>query len=351
MVAAGTVVMALCGHGVWSVVVPVVLADPIRVYVHWRLCPWRPRAAVALGRWRELLRYARHVWVADVLRYCVDNTDYVVVGRLLGASPLGLYSFAFRQAMFAVQNATPVAARVAFPTFASLQGHGEALQRHAAKSLLLLLSLALPLQVGQLALAPEYIAVVYGSIWLPAVEAFRILLLYSIPLAAALLVRHVLAAVGHPQAVWKFYALIWPVLAAGVLLGARAGVFGVALAVGLILGLGSWLFVVVALRLLGWPARSLLAPLTAPTVASVALYVAVALLRQILVTAGAAPAVVLAVAVPAGAGVYALVLARCFPQAWADVTGFAGRSAAELRRDAGHVVRHLRRRLSAGSAA
>ncbi|MDR7554354.1 MAG: lipopolysaccharide biosynthesis protein [Armatimonadota bacterium] len=350
VMALGTVLMAFQGYGVWSVVVPVVLADPIRVYVHWRLCPWRPRVAVALSRWRELLRYARHVWIADVLRYCVDNTDYVVVGRLLGASPLGLYSFAFRQAMFAVQNATPIAARVAFPTFASLQGHRDALQRHAGKSLLLLASVTLPLQVGQLALAPEYIAVVYGPRWLPAVDAFRILLLYGIPLAVALLVRHVLAAVGSPQTVWKFYALIWPALAAGALLGARAGVLGVALAVGLILGLGSWLFVVVGLRLLAWPARRLLAPLTAPAMASVALYVTVVLLRQVLLTVGATPAVVLALGVPTGAAAYALVLARCFPRAWADVVGFAARAATEVRRDAGQVVRHLRRRLSFGGA-
>lgn len=347
----GMVGMALLGYGVWSFIVPGVLADPFRVYLHWRLCPWRPRLAVTLGRWRELVRYARHIWAADALRYCVDNTDYLLVGRLLGASPLGLYTFAFRQSMFAVHNATPIAVRIAFPTFALLQTRQELLRRHVAKSLLLLMSVTLPLQLGQLALAPEYVAVVYSAKWLPAVDAFRVLLVYGISVAAAMLVRQVLSAVGQPQVVWRFHALVWPVLAAGALLGVRAGITGVALAVGVTLGLGSWVFIVSALRLLQWPVGSLLAPLAAPALSSAAMYAVVAGLRHLLLTAGASPAAVLAVCVPTGAAVYALALAWRFPQAWADVTGFVGRSVAEFRRDAGEVVRHLRRRLSFGAAA
>ncbi|MDR7533775.1 MAG: lipopolysaccharide biosynthesis protein [Armatimonadota bacterium] len=348
---AGMVGMALLGYGAWSFIVPGVLADPFRVYLHWRLCSWRPRLAVTLCRWRELVRYARHIWAADALRYCVDNTDYLLVGRLLGASSLGLYSFAFRQSMFAVHNATPIAARIAFPTFALLQTRQELLRRHAARSLLLLMSVTLPLQLGQLALAPEYIAVVYSAKWLPAVGAFRVLLLYGISVAAAMLVRQVLTAVGHPQVVWKFHALVWPALGAGALVGVRAGIAGVALAVGVSLGLGSWLFIFYGLRLLRWPAGDLLAPLVAPAVASAAMYATVALLRHLLLAAGASPATVLAVCIPAGAAVYALTLAWRFPQAWADVTGFAARSVAEFRRDAGEAMRYLRRRLSLGAAA
>jgi PST family polysaccharide transporter len=48
--------------------------------------------------------------------------DYFIVGRVLGAGPLGFYTLAFNLANYPVANFAQVLTRIVFPTFATLQG-------------------------------------------------------------------------------------------------------------------------------------------------------------------------------------------------------------------------------------
>jgi len=342
---AGMIVMAVRGYGVWSFVIPPLLVDPLEVLLNWRLHPWRPRLRLDLQHWREIAGYGKHVLGADVLRYLMDNTDYWTVGRVLGTAALGVYAFAFRQAMFAVDHVTRVAARVTFPTFALLQRDEATVRQAFTKALLLITSVTLPLQLGQLALTREYIVTVYSAKWLPAVDPFRILLLYGTALAVAALPRSLLAATGRPHLVWRFHALVYPVLLAAIALGVRAGPTGVATAVGLVLGGSAWVFIVYALRLLRWPLGVVLGPLRAPVTAGLVMFAAVSAARWALVVAGVRPAGVLGVCVPLGAAVYGLTLGLAFPGVWRELRGFVRRAGGDFARALGQTVRRARARL------
>ncbi len=332
---AGTVVMALRGYGVWSVVIPPLLVDPIEAYVNWRLYDWRPRLVFDRAHWREVINFGKHVLGADVLRYLIDNTDYMLLGRLAGARVLGLYSFAFRQAMFAMKQVTLGAMRITFPAFALQQDDPDGMRRSFSKMLLLLSSVTLPLQMGQFVLAREYIAVIYSPKWLPAVEAFRILLLYGTAVATASVGRQLLNVMGRPDLTWKYQAVVWPILVAGILLGVGAGINGVATAVGIILGLSSWLFLLYTCRLLGWPLTTALAPLGPPLASAAIMLAVVGALRFALIRAGASAVLILVACVPAGVVTYAVCLAALFPQAWRDITTFLVRAVKSFGKDGG----------------
>lgn len=339
VITGGIVVMAYAGFGVWSFVIPPLLGDPIEVFLNWRFCPWRPRLRLYVHRWKDIFGFGKDVLGADVLRYFTDNTDYMFVGRLLGASPLGFYSFAFRQSMVAMQNVTVTAAKVAFPTFAALQSDREQLTRTFTKAILLISCVTLPMQIGQFVIAPEYMEVIYGPKWLPAVFAFRVLLIYGSAIAISGLARPILAATGRPDIAWKWSLVVLPLLASAISVGVRWGINGVAVAVGVVLGGSSWLFLTFTIRRLGlhWSAvyRTLWPPLASALVMAGIVHIT----RTALYAVQASKPLILIVCIAIGMITYVLALATLFRSTWREFVGFVLRALGDFGRWFGEARR------------
>ncbi len=73
--------------------------------------------------------YGSRVWAGNVVFYGQENIDNLVVGRILGATPLGYYSFAFRLANVPRYFFAGVISRVMFPSFSSDKGHAAVLKQ------------------------------------------------------------------------------------------------------------------------------------------------------------------------------------------------------------------------------
>ena len=70
---------------------------------------------------RKLMRYGRHVGIANVLDYANASAEGIIVGRALGASALGYFSVAKRLASMPVSVLGNILGRGVFAAFARLQ--------------------------------------------------------------------------------------------------------------------------------------------------------------------------------------------------------------------------------------
>jgi lipopolysaccharide exporter len=128
----------------------------------------------------EYLRTGAGFVLQGAVAFAQRSVDYVLVGRILGATQLGYYTLAFRQAelpFFAIGEPT---VRVLFPSFAEMR-HRELDTRSAYLTALRLMALAsFPLAAILSGAADPYVEFFFGEKWLPMIGVLQVLGLWSL---------------------------------------------------------------------------------------------------------------------------------------------------------------------------
>lgn len=159
----------------WSLMAGLTARMSIRALVLLIAAPRRPRAWPTIAAARDLRRFAASVWGGNVLSTVSANADYLLVGRLLGASAVGFYMLAWDLLRFVPDRLYKVAGRVAFPAFCLLQDDDAELARSYRNFVEYIGKLVLPVAACAAVAAPELIGTIYGARWLPTAEPLRLL--------------------------------------------------------------------------------------------------------------------------------------------------------------------------------
>ena len=226
----------------------VTLAVTIAALYIWRPV-WRPRLAWPAPAVRYFLHFGSRNFLASVLLRTLDKMDDLWAGLYLGKMPLGYYSRAYAFATYPRQVLAVPVNRVIRGTYAELMGDRPRLSKAFFRANAFLLRSGSYL-AGLLALvAPEFIHLFLGDKWLPMLDAFRLMLVFTLLDPIRITVSHVFVAVGVPEQVVRARLIQLVVLVAGLfLLGPVLGIAGVALAVDVML--------VVGIGILMWLART-----------------------------------------------------------------------------------------------
>jgi O-antigen/teichoic acid export membrane protein len=135
--------------------------------------PWRMRWHGS--HFRELLGFGIGKSLTNLGSYFALQGDYMVIGRVLDKTQLGLYQRAYELVRFPANVFSSVAGTVLFSAFAKVQDDpdrlGRALRRTTFASALFLL----PASAGLIVLAPEVIRLLMGPGWGGAVWPLRIM--------------------------------------------------------------------------------------------------------------------------------------------------------------------------------
>ncbi|MGH3001800.1 MAG: lipopolysaccharide biosynthesis protein [Gaiellaceae bacterium] len=302
-----TVVSIACaagGLGVWSLVAGQVANVAVQAAVYWMLTPLRP--SPRLASWsmlRELGRYGRHITASNVLLLVNDNADNAVIGRLLGASSVGVYNLAWRLSNLPATQVSFIISRVTFAVYAELQDDLDQFRAVFLTTLRRIAFLSIPLALGILIAAKPIVVAIFGETWKPAVVPLQVLAIFGMSRTFAGVTSAVFQASGRPQLNYQLGLWHSAVLFSSLyLLARRFGVEGVAwaeVAASVSTMIPCYFF---ATRILELPLRELLGELAMPAFCS--LTVAGSLLATRVAVTPLDPAVQLVVLVAIGLGAY-----------------------------------------------
>lgn len=237
---ATTVVLAAAGLGLLAMVIGQVVQALLLLGAAWALGPrvrprWHPDVA------RELFAYGRHAFGASLTTVLQSNVDYVIVGRVLGAAALGVYTFSFRMAFLPHAVVSLVVASTLFALLCRLDrgATADAVLRYTRTVLLLLT----PLVVGLALFAPA--VMLLGEEWGEGVEALRWLALFSLLTSLVTVTVQGLKGIGLPPLAFAVSGVHLMLLTALLLAFAARGVDAVSVsrvaAAGASAALGWWL--------------------------------------------------------------------------------------------------------------
>jgi len=222
--------LAVAGLGVWSLVARIVVAGLVGTMLLWSISHWRPRLEFQAAEIRELVRFGNDVLVGNLLAYASRNADNLLIGRFVGATGLGYYSWAYNLMMLPIHRFTQVLASAAFPALAHLQDEPEKLQRAWFRGARLIGAVVIPSMVGLMILAPQVVEVVYGPQWLPAVPVLQVLCVNGIIQSLGRIDSTVLLALGKTRLRLKLTMVSVALAILAFLMGLPYGILGVAFA-------------------------------------------------------------------------------------------------------------------------
>jgi PST family polysaccharide transporter len=193
-----TVMLALLGFGYWSLALGPLSASLVAAALALMARPH----SLAWPRWEEIkyaLKFSGDVLGSRVAWYTYSNSDFLVAGRVLGQAPLGAYTLAWTIASTPVEKITNVITRVTPAFFSAVQDDKPYLRRYLLGITDGLSLLTFPASLGMALVADQFVLVVLGPKWAPAIMPLRLLAVYAALRSITTIFPNILFAVRHSR--------------------------------------------------------------------------------------------------------------------------------------------------------
>lgn len=220
--------MAFSGMGAWSLVGQHVGRTAAEAVLLIALAGLRPAPVFDVAQLRSVQQFSLALAGSQVGSYLIRNLDNVLVGRVLGAAPLGYYDIAWRLIQYPLVAITSVVGRVLLPALSRLQGQAERFARAYLRSAAAIAFFAVPALIALFFLAEPAVRLILGDAWLPAVPLVMILAPVGLFQSIGSTTGNLYVARGATGRLllWTWFAA--PVTAAFFLVGVQFGVVGMA---------------------------------------------------------------------------------------------------------------------------
>ena len=174
------VVLALITKSAAALVVALIVSAVLEVVFSFAFIkPW-PRLKFRLPQFKAIVSQGKWLTLAGVFNYLASQGDDAVVAKLLNTTSLGFYQMAFKLATLPVTEIGDVVGNVTFPVYVKIAGDRHRLKKAYLKTLASVILLTVPLGFILFSYPGEIITIAFGSNWLPAAPALKVLALYGV---------------------------------------------------------------------------------------------------------------------------------------------------------------------------
>ncbi|MCT7963199.1 lipopolysaccharide biosynthesis protein [Laspinema sp. D1] len=226
-----SLVFAILGLGIWAIVIPQLLVTPLWAYIYLRHHSWRPSGGFRKEKWAEIFGFGKNVLGIELLKTLRTNLDYLLVGRFLGITELGIYFFAFNAGLGISLSIIKSINSALLPHLCSMRQDWGRMKQQFYKSLKVIGGLIIPLALLQSTLAPFYVPIVFGEKWIEAIPVLMIICISAIPRPFGDAASQLMIAIGRPDIDFKWNIIFTLVFTLSLFVGIQWQVIGLALTV------------------------------------------------------------------------------------------------------------------------
>lgn len=316
----GTLVLALYGAGVWSLVLGWLAGAAVRAVLFassGRFVPFRLNLHGLGGH----MRFGGTVTVTRIVWLVTQHMDVVIAGRFLSRELVGLYSVAMNLATLPISKLMGVVNQVAFSAVSRLQDDPVRLRARLLDAIHLMALFSIPCLWGISSVAPEIVSVVLGPKWTPATIALQLVSLVAPARILMAILSTALAGIGRTRMDLHNTIIGAALLSVCLLVGVQWQLAGLAVAWLVALPLIGVIRVPRTALTLGIPVGDIMRALRLPVLGGAAMYGVVAAARELLPSVS--PAMLLPLLVTLGAATYAGTILLADRKALSDLRRIA----------------------------
>jgi PST family polysaccharide transporter len=302
--AAAGIGIALAGFGPWALVAQELVVASVSTALLWVLSPWRPRFIFARRSLVDLGSFGLRNLASDSFVRMNQNADNVLIGRFLGATPLGLYALAYNAMITPLSRLVAPIQEVLYPAFSRLQADRAAFSRMWLDATKAVCLLCLPVMFGLIVVAPDLVPTVFGAHWRASAPVLQVLAIVGALQCIQSQNSSVLRALNRTGTLLWFSTISFIVNVGAFSLGLRWGIMGVAASFAVGSVVVCTIFTGVAARALGLAAVSVIRNMSGVIVAAGAMAGVCIGVRELLLEASVGTALRLIVVIAVGALVF-----------------------------------------------
>lgn len=194
-----SIVLALTGFGVWSLVYGQVIGAAARTIAKWWVLRWRPRFHFYAKRARQLWSYGIHVLMFQILAIALEQADQMLIGTMIGQVQLGYYAIGARIPEMVIANFSLVLTQVLFPAYTKMKNDLPQLRASFLATTKFTAFVTVPAGIGLFSVSHELVLVVYGDQWQESVILLQVLALLGVVATLPWSAGDVLKAIGRPD--------------------------------------------------------------------------------------------------------------------------------------------------------
>ena len=173
--AAIAMVMALTGFEVWSLVFQSVISELLLVLIYMYASPWRPRLRFSLASLKSIFGFGLYTTGTKVFNYLTGNIDYLLIGKLLGAHSLGVYTIGYTVTYMVRSKIMDVINKVFYPVYSKVQDDLVTIKRYYLKVIRYNCIVVFPMMVAIILLAEPGVLMGLGEKWSDAIIPMQLM--------------------------------------------------------------------------------------------------------------------------------------------------------------------------------
>ncbi|OGU34266.1 MAG: lipopolysaccharide biosynthesis protein, partial [Ignavibacteria bacterium GWB2_35_6b] len=169
------IILAFLEAGVWSLVYKTVAEIALTTILLWIFVAWKPKMVFVWQEVKSVSKFSLNLTGFNIFNYFSRNTDYLLIGKFLGAQDLGYYTMVYRIMLFPLQNLSRVIGRVFFPIFSKIQDDNIRFKRVYLNVVGTIALVTFPMMVGLFAVSKPFVLTILGQQWKPIIILLMIL--------------------------------------------------------------------------------------------------------------------------------------------------------------------------------
>lgn len=239
-----TVAGALAGWGPLALVAGPALQSIVLTTLMWIASPWRPRGFIRRASLRRLWSFSGGMLGFSLVNYAGRNSDNLLIGRILGAAPLGYYNRAYNLMLLPLQQISQVVGRVMFPALASMGSDRDRLQRAYRRTVTVMTAVTMPVLVGMSSVADGLVPLLWGDRWEATIPLLQVLCLAGLPQCLSSTEGWLYQSQGRTKLMFLMGGISTVIGVTAIVVGLHWGLLGVTIGI----MTTAWLYQPVALR-------------------------------------------------------------------------------------------------------
>jgi O-antigen/teichoic acid export membrane protein len=164
----------------WALVLGIAVGEISKLVTSYLIVP--KRASWSLVRWKEMMGFSLWYFLDGVAQFSLYQLDRLIVGRLGGASQVGIYGVAREVAALPGTELVLPIGRALIPTLSTLNDEPDRQAKAIEKALAGITLISVPIAIGFVLVAHEFVLLLFGDKW---VDAIPLVMIFSLGAATS----------------------------------------------------------------------------------------------------------------------------------------------------------------------
>ncbi len=170
-----SILLALYGFGVWSLVWRVIVNQVVRSLILWYYNRWLPNFTYSKVILKEHFLFGSNLLLISMVSAVYKSFYNMIIGKNYPVSTLGYYTNAEQYSNMPATSISSITNKVSYPVLAEMQHDNARLSQSVRKLIETVMYLSFIILFGLAAVARPLLTILLGKIWIPSIIYFQIL--------------------------------------------------------------------------------------------------------------------------------------------------------------------------------